>query len=111
MTFWCPMQFKWYPLDNQSCKFRLGSFAIDKTKMTFQTKKLFYDRTALYSVLDYSVDILPLDEKDGFYMWDDIGNFSLTGFEIRWKRHNMKYFINYYLPSGLFVIVSWVCSN
>ena len=73
-----------------------------------QTKKIFYDRSVLYSVLDYSVDIFPLDEKQAFYVWDGIGNFSLTGFEIRWKRHNVKYVINYYLPSGLFVIVSWV---
>jgi len=27
---------------------------------------------------------------------------------MRLSRHSLKYFLNYYLPSGLFVMVSWV---
>jgi hypothetical protein len=74
------MMFKWYPLDNQSYKFRPGRFAIDKTKKTFTTKKLFYDQSILYSVLNFSAEILPLDQTVAFYIWDKIGKLSFTGF-------------------------------
>ena len=109
ITFWCPMRFQWYPLDNQICKFRIGSFAYDVNKMTFKTKRLTYDASAYNTILDYSVEILPLDEKDIFILRDGNKNYSVSGFEMRLSRHSLRYFLNYYLPSGLFVMVSWVC--
>ena len=41
-------------------------------------------------------------------MYGEIGNFSITGIEIKFVRHKGKYLYVYYLPSGLFVVVSWV---
>jgi hypothetical protein len=35
-------------------------------------------------------------------------NHSLAGFEMILVRHISHYIINYYLPSGLFVVVSWI---
>jgi len=65
--------------------------------------------TAGYNtVLDYSAEVIELDERDAFYLWDSYQNFSLTGFEIRLKRQSLKYMVNYFLPSGLFVVASWV---
>lgn len=34
--------------------------------------------------------------------------FSATGFKITMRRKYLPFLIDYYLPSGLFVIVSWV---
>ena len=65
-----------------------------------------YSQGSSNTILDYSVEILPLNEKDTFIMRK--GNYSLAGFEMRLKRNFLKYFLNYYLPSGLFVMVSWV---
>ena len=60
-------------------------------------------------LLDYNVEIIPLAEKDTFYAYPNIqANYSLTGFQISLQRHMFKYIIDYYLTSGLFVIVSWV---
>ena len=108
MTFWCPMRFSLYPLDSQICKFRIGSYAFDENKMKFKTQKLFYDEQGYNTVLDYTIDIYSMEQRDVFYIWDEIGNFSLAGFEMKLNRHSLKYLINYYLPSSLFVIVSWV---
>jgi hypothetical protein len=69
---------------------------------------LSYDDSVKQTILDYSVEIVPLDDKDTVYVWNSIGNWSVSGFELRLKRNILKYLINYYLPSGLFVIVSWV---
>ena len=76
--------------------------------MKFSTEVLKYAEDSKNTVLDYDVTITPLKEEDSTYVWLDIGNYSLTGFEINMHRNYMKYVVNYFLPSGLFVVVSWV---
>ena len=50
-----------------------------------------------------------LKPEDSFFEWTSINsNYSLTGYEMVLNRNSLKYIINYYLPSGLFVLVSWV---
>ena len=73
--------------------------------MTFYTQWLNYDEANEHSVLDFSIDVSSL--KDDMLVYVS-GNYSLTGFELKLKRNSFKYLINYYLPSGLFVVVSWV---
>ena len=59
--------------------------------------------------LDYKVSIKPLKAKDRKNRWPATGaKFSLAGFEIHLKRYVFKYVVDYYLTSGLFVVVSWV---
>ncbi len=59
-------------------------------------------------VLDYAIDIHNLTESDQIFLGGPLGNFSLAGFEMVLSRHVSHYIINYYLPSGLFVVVSWI---
>ena len=41
INFICPMRFDAFPLDTQSCKFQVGSYSYDMTKMNFtQTNKV-----------------------------------------------------------------------
>ncbi len=40
-------------------------------------------------------------------IYGDAGNYSTTGFEMTLRRNVAKYLYIYYLPSGLFVVVSW----
>ena len=108
MTFWCPMRFEKYPLDYQKCHFKVGSYAYDENKMTFSANLLQYDDSLRNTILDYGVKLVDLKEEDSLYIFQDIGNYSLTGFEMSLKRNSLKYLVNYYLPSGLFVFVSWV---
>ena len=50
-----------------------------------------------------------LKPEDSFFEWTSINsNYSLTGYEMVLNRNSLKYIVNYYLPSGLFVLVSWV---
>ena len=69
--------------------------------------------TIIYSlfrsiVLDYDITINKLRENDRIFEGGSLGNFSLAGFEMILHRHVSHYIINYYLPSGLFVVVSWI---
>ena len=57
-------------------------------------------KTANSVVLDYSVDVIQLDEADFILDYGELGNFSVAGFEMKLRRHVSHYLITYYLPSG-----------
>ena len=60
-------------------------------------------------VLDYAVEIHPLQKEDESFYWAATGNnFSVAGMEVHLYRHKLTYIIQYYISSGLFVVVSWV---
>merc|ERR1712147_10039 len=58
--------------------------------------------------MDYEIEIRNLKEEDKIFPAGPLGNFSLAGFEMTLERHFTSYIITYYLPSGLFVVVSWI---
>ena len=62
-----------------------------------------------FTVLDYSVEIKPLDATDTLLAWS-VGksNWTLSGFQIYLERHATKYIIQFYITSALLVVVSWV---
>ena len=82
-------------LPSVSCPSWDGFFIIDKS--------LFRS-----IVLDYDITINKLREADRIFVGGSLGNYSLAGFEMILRRHVSHYIINYYLPSGLFVVVSWI---
>ena len=65
------------------------------------------DASQIRSVLDYDITIDKLDEVDQNYV-ALTGNYSVAGFKLTLKRKISHYIITYYLPSGMFVIVSWI---
>ena len=90
--------------------FQIGDYHYDDTNIKYSSIPPNYpgkeERTVL---LEYDIGIKPLKEKDTVFRWPAIGsNYSLAGFEIHLTRHVKEYIIDYYLTSGLFVIVSWV---
>ena len=61
-------------------------------------------------LLDYDIEIKRLSEENRIYFWEGTGtNYSLDGFEMVFTRHKLQYIIQYYITSGLLVVVSWVC--
>jgi len=109
ITFICPMRFDKFPLDTQTCRFRVGSYSYDSSKLLFLTKNYGYSSKETNSIaLDYDIEIKPLSPEDAILDYGPLGNFSLAGFEMVLTRYVSTYIITYYLPSGLFVIVSWI---
>ncbi len=110
ITFICPMRFDKFPLDKQSCKFTLGSYSYNDAKMVFLTQEAGYsgNKRANSIALDYSITISPLNPEDTILDYGNLGNYSLAGFEMVLHRYVSTYIITYYLPSGLFVVVSWI---
>merc|ERR1719288_123033 len=76
--------------------------------MIFHVSQLGYAHTSRSIVLDYEIKIKQLAGPDRIFEGGSLGNYSLAGFEMILHRHVSHYIINYYLPSGLFVVVSWI---
>ena len=113
VTLWCKMRFNLYPVDTQNCKFKMGSFSYHLEQITFTTKKLFlhHKKRRDSAVSDYIPTMSHLSDADKILIRDDglINiSYSIAGFELKLVRNSLKYYFNYYLPSGLFTVVSWV---
>ena len=56
ITFICPMRFDKFPLDTQTCKFSVGSYSYDSTKLLFTTRNFGYSSKETNSIaLDYDI--------------------------------------------------------
>ena len=98
--------------------------------MVYRTYYLPLMPNSTESILDYEVEIASLKVEDTFYLPAETGNYSVAGFEMVLNRLEYKYIyidylvlppiipvsvlrkvahymITYYLPSSLFVVVSW----
>ena len=59
ITFICPMRFDKFPLDTQTCRFSVGSYSYDSSKMLFTTKAYGYSSKETNSIaLDYDISEL-----------------------------------------------------
>merc|ERR1719150_3199862 len=64
ISFICPMSFDKFPLDEQRCMFRVGSYSYDSSKMVFIAKSTGYSSKQSNSIaLDYEIKIEPLKDK------------------------------------------------
>ena len=101
------MRFERYPLDEHICKFRVGSTNMDNNYMRFGDTTFNYDSSSRNTILDYKVSVTAMTEEDRIIKYSG-ANYSVTGLEMKLVRNSQKYLYIYYLPSGLFVVVSWV---
>jgi len=109
ITFFCPMNFHKFPLDTQVCKFKIGGYSNDDSEMTFTTLRANFGAKSENAIpLDYATKIRELKPNDSILIFEGAGNFSLAGFEMVLDRHVSTFVFAYYLPSGLFFVVSWI---
>ena len=101
----CPMEYRMYPFDVHTCSIKWSSADLDATRLKFNISDPAKWGKHKNTIGYFDVDILPLDAF--IEMFDD-EPWSMTGFKLTFRRKYRKYIINYYLSSGLFVIISWV---
>ena len=77
------------------------------SKMVFVNEFVPDDKEAIKSILDYQITINDLPPDETHYMALGM-NYSVAGFEMILQRKMSFYIVTYYLPSGLFVVVSWI---
>ena len=107
ITFICPMRFNSFPMDVQVCIFQVGSFNYAVDKLIFTDEFIPVKEEAVRSILDYEIEIFPLTPEERQYSALNM-NYSVAGFKLVLARKMSFYVVTYYLPSGLFVVVSWI---
>ena len=115
-VIFCKMNFTDYPMDENSCYFTLGSYKpLNKSQQRFELYKfpnmagnpLEFDVMQQIARLDFTICVkeLPKHKETIKHIG---GIYQRTGFEIKFKRKFNRYIDDYYLPSGILVVLSWV---
>jgi len=105
ITISCRMMFDDYPLDAHTCQFQVGSY-YDTNKTVKCSSTYVYDESRQRS-LQHFIEFENLHEKDMSVVLPS-GAYAACGFQIRLVRKTMQYLVQVYLPSCMFVVVSWV---
>ena len=87
--------------------FQVGSFNYGMEQIVFKNEFVPDKKDAIKSILDYEINIIDIKPEETHYMALGM-NYSVAGFELILTRKMSFYIVTYYLPSGLFVVVSWI---
>ena len=111
IDLFCKMTFESYPMDEQICYFLIGSSKeFEYSGQLFSLNPWYpikFNNSKQVALQGYGLEINPIDDTlslDSNYGY----HFQRTGFEIRFHHNFWKYLMNYYIPSGILVIFSWV---
>ena len=113
IDIFCKMSFENFPFDSQKCDLLITSYSGTDTEITFKFNSIDYRINDQVSHLKYHItDVQPVKEYKSEFLKADgsKGNWSITGFSVLLSRKRMKYIVDYFMPSGLLVIISWVKS-
>ncbi len=86
-------RFDLYPLDSHICKFRVGSTNLNMDYMLFAPTEITYDKDARNTILDYSVNLGNIQEKDTYVTSSvttkiERGKFSSFSTRLKWPIPN-----------------------
>jgi len=105
ITISCRMNFDDYPLDAHTCLFQVGSY-YDTHETVTCSSFFIYDLERQRSLQHFiQIERLPDDFK---VLELPSGIYAACGFQVRLQRKQMQFLVQVYLPSFMFVIVSWV---
>ena len=97
------MSFESYPFDSHTCYFEMSSYTYSRERFDFKKIKI---RQLNTSVSDFFIKVEKLPKGKYFSK----RNYSKTGFKMTLRQKFNKYMYNCYIPSGLMVMISWVCT-
>ena len=101
---YCNFDLSYYPLDNQTCEFRLGSQSPNYQIALFPHKP--FQQINSYETGDYEVDVTPF-QRNLTHSSFGFGSWRL-GFSIEMRRKIMHFVLRYYLPCIAIVLTSQV---
>ena len=99
------MDFSAFPMDRQECIFKVGSPNLDMTHIIFDSfhtvDDLFVKAAKEYQHINIT------DSGPNVAVFPD-GNFSVTGLKFVFKRPLLPFILEFYLPCGGMVTLSWI---
>ena len=93
MTLLCDFEMSSYPLDVQTCHFRMYSEHVEQILLNTHTTKSYDDE-------NFSIHVSYLDQFDG--------KAETSGFAIQLKRQIIPFLFKYYFPSIAIVLLSFI---
>lgn len=105
ITISCRMNFDDYPLDAHTCQFQVGSY-YDTNKTVGCVSSYIYDQSRQRSLQHY-IKFFNLTSEYKTVILPS-GSYAACGFQLQLVRKTMQFLVQVYLPSGMFVVVSWV---
>ena len=96
-----------YPFDSHVCLFEVGSHTYPKEELIV-TELIkgndIYCQHKGFLCSDFVIDLdkFPIEKNESKF------GYSKTGFQMTLQRNIAPYIFNYYIPSGLMVMTSWV---
>jgi len=99
------MEFGQFPLDKHKCYFMLTSFGYDSEHMNLSGRYSYHRENQ--RTLPFNVDIKDLPPHKRVFVGSS-SNYSAYGFEILLSRSLGPFILSVYLPSAMFVMMSWV---
>jgi len=105
ITISCRMNFDDYPLDAHTCHFQVGSY-YDSHETVTCSSFFIYDLERQRNLQHFiKIEDLPTDFR---ILELPSGIYAACGFQVKLQRKQMQFLVQVYLPSFMFVIVSWV---
>ena len=56
----------------------------------------------------FQIEIIPHPEEGFSRPYENIGNYSIAGYNMRLVRSKASYVLQIYMPSAMFTIISWI---
>ncbi|XP_045111698.1 glutamate-gated chloride channel alpha-like isoform X2 [Portunus trituberculatus] len=101
----CPMDFSAYPFDNQVCYFRMESYQFTSKQVSYKWFNPTIERSNNIRLGQFDFDFYSVQQQNTSHT---TGSFPLLMVEVALKRRISYHLMNTFLPSGLFVCVSWL---
>ncbi|XP_071450137.1 glycine receptor subunit alpha-2-like [Hetaerina americana] len=102
----CPMDFKMYPGDTQRCDLRLESYGYTRKELAFSWR---YEGKVVnidHRLAHFDFDVTQVSEKGDVNFLS--GSYPAIYLCLRLKRRLSYHLLQTYVPSSLFVIISWL---
>ena len=82
---------------------------LENSGQFFEHDWIKFNSSEQVALQGYRIEINPLPEhKKLSFDSGDFLHYQRTGFEIKFQHSFSKYLMNYYIPSGILVVFSWV---
>lgn len=110
LTLACQMNFKWFPMDSQSCKIRLASYAHTTNEINLQWKnetpvQLPNPGLHFLTTDKYRLEEMQTDQSVASTL---TGNYTGLAVTLVFKRVLTSYMWHYFLPTIVLVALSWI---
>ncbi|TRY69251.1 hypothetical protein TCAL_16528 [Tigriopus californicus] len=110
ITVRCPFNYDEFPMDEQTCPLRFGSFGYQSDLVIFSGTIKYANEKQRFLKYHVKVKDMPQSEKQYLYQVGEQSpeSYSTYGFDLVLIRDQQAHLMRTYLPTGVLVVTSWI---